>query len=393
MPSYKILMAEYQPWNSRIQDGDHKYGRFFLEDGNQVVWLANFTTVNRLLRRREDDEVYNQNWRQGWQTLEPDLFTFTPFTFLPYVKFPFLDREWAASVCLQFTWPHLGQTLRQQGFHEVDLLWIGNPRLISVIKSVRSRAIIYRMSDDVGQFKQEPASIDQVEARLCTRADLVVATAKSLVEKACQYSDNVLYLPNGVDFELFRHPDLTIPRDLEAIPKPRLLYVGIINDWVDFEMLAYLADARPNYSLVMVGPNFGSSRAVSGLNELARRANVYILGSRPFQDVRRYMRFSEVGLVPFIFNQLTHGISPIKMFEYFAAGLPVVASKLDEIKNLSSPALLYSCPQDILARVDQAVREGAKLSPQSIDFARNNSWRTRYTALREAIEMILQLKG
>lgn len=393
MPPLKILMAEYQPWNSRIQDGDHKYGRFFLKDDYQIAWLANFTTVNRLLRRREDDEIYNQNWRRGWQNLEPNLYTLTPFTFLPYVRFPILDQAWVGSLCLQATIPNLRRILRWQTFGEVDLLWIGNPRLYSIIKSVNSRAIIYRMSDDVGQFEQEPSTIDQVEVRVCQQADLVVATAKSLVEKASQYTEKVLYLPNGVDFDYFQDAAVTIPADLKEIPAPRLLYVGVINDWVDLELLAKLADARPKFSFVIIGPNFGSAKTVIGMQEISQKKNVFVLGSRPFPEVRRYMRFSDVGLVPFVFNKLTHGISPIKMFEYFAAGLPVVASKLDEIENLGSHARLYSTLDECLEKIDHAVLNKKSLAQQSIEFGRENSWRKRYVDLRKSIDELLLVGG
>lgn len=58
-------MAEYQPWQHRIEDGEHKYARFFLEDGHQVFWLANFVNLNRLMRKREDDLAYIELWRQG----------------------------------------------------------------------------------------------------------------------------------------------------------------------------------------------------------------------------------------------------------------------------------------------------------------------------------------
>jgi glycosyltransferase involved in cell wall biosynthesis len=383
---YKILMAEHQPWHYWLQVGNHKYGRFFLEDGNELLWLANLMNINRLLRRREDDLAYYNCWRQGWTKAEERLYTFTPFALLPYVNFPLLSSEWVARVCLKYTIPSLSRTLRRHAFDEVDVLWIGHCRLYSITDLVKHKLLVYRMSDDLSQFKLEPPTIKQIEARLCRRADLVFATARRLVDKARQYTDKVHYLPNGVDFELFSVPDVKLPDDLAPIPAPRVLYVGAISDWMDFELLDFLAGRLPDYSFVLVGPALGTGRMTGSVERLAQRENVYVLGSRPFQEVRRYMRFSDVGLVPFVPNELTHSINPIKMFEYFASGLPVVAPRLDEIEHLQSPAMLYEGWGECAALIAQAVREKERLAPLAVEFGRANSWRRRYQEVREQIE-------
>lgn len=388
---YKILMAEYQPWHYRLQVGNHKYGRFFLEDGHELLWLANFMNINRLLRRREDDLVYHKNWRRGWTKLDERLHTFTPLAILPYVNFPFLRSEWVAKACLKYTIPSVSRTLRQHAFDELDVLWIGHCRLYSIIDLVKHKLLVYRMSDDVNQFKLEPPTINQIEARICRQADIVFATARRLVDKARQYTERVHYLPNGVDYDLFAAPDVTLPDDLAQIPPPRALYVGVIDDWMDFDLLDFLAGRLSDYSFVLVGPAFGPASVAENVQRLARRENVYVLGSRPFLEVRRYMRFSDVGLVPFIPNELTHKISPIKMFEYSASGLPVVAARLDEIEHSHSPALLYTDREECAALIRQAVREKMSLAPTAIEFGRANSWRKRYQEVRERIEVSLDM--
>jgi glycosyltransferase involved in cell wall biosynthesis len=385
----KVLMAEYHPWQYEVQVGGHKFGRFFLEDGHELLWLANFLNINRLLRRREDDLAYYKHWRRGWTKLDERLYTFTPFAILPYIDFPFLRSEWVASVCLKYTFPSLKKTLRQHAFDEVDVLWIGHPRLYSIVHLVKPRVLVYRMSDDIGQFALEPPTINRVEARICRQADVVFATARRLVDKARQYTERVHYLPNGVDFELFNAPEVTIPDDLAQIPAPRVLYVGAIHHWFDFELLAFLTERLADYSFVLVGPTLGPASVAENVQRLARRENVYALGARPFLGVRRYMRFSDVGLVPFVPNELTHKISPIKMFEYFASGLPVVAPRLDEIERSQSPAMLYSDRQECAALIVRAVHEKTRLAPAAIEFGRANSWRERYQEVREQIEASL----
>lgn len=386
---YKVLMAEQHPWHYEVQVGGHKFGRFFLEDGHVLLWLAHFLNLNRLVRRRKDDLAYYRCWRQGWTKLGERHYTFTPFAILPYVDFPLLRNERVASLCLKYTLPSVKKTLQRHAFDEVDVLWIGNPRLYSIIGLVNYKVLVYRMFDDVGQFKPEPVTINRVEARLCRQADMVFATARRLVDKAQQYTERVHYLPNGVDFDLFNAPDVTQPDDLAQIPSPRVLYVGAIPHWFDFELLVFLTEQLADYSFVLVGPTLGPTSVAENVQKLARRENVYALGARPFLEIRRYMRFSDVGLVPFVPNELTHAISPIKMFEYFASGLPVVAPRLDEIERSHSPAMLYTDREECVALIAQAVREKARLAPAAIEFGRANSWRKRYQEVREQIEASL----
>lgn len=384
----KILMAEYQPWQHRVEDGEHKYARFFKQDGHQVFWLANFLNLNRLIRRREDDLAYLKLWRRGVAFPETSLQTFTPFAFIPYVRFPGLDSHWAAKTCLKYTVPSLKRTLVKQGFDHVDILWIGNPRLYSILDLVSYDILVYRMSDDVGNFAIEPGTIDEIEAKICRRADVVFATAQSLVSKAERVARHVCYLPNGVDFDLFNVSSAEIPADLAQIPEPRLIYVGVIGDWFDIESLEFAAKALPDHNFVIIGPVNGGVELAARIKKLKARNNVYVLNSRSFLQIPRYLQYSQVGLVPFIENEMTNSINPIKLFEYAAAGLPVVCRDLEEIRNLNSPALLYNFAEEFVTQIRTALQDREALQTAGVEFGRANSWARRYEVVKRELAMV-----
>lgn len=385
----KILMAEYQPWQYRIEDGEHKYARFFLEDGHQVFWLANFVNVNRLVRKREDDLAYKELWQQGVQEPVPGLKTFTPFAWLPYVKGPMLESEWVGLHFMRYTSPSLKRVLAQCGFAEVDVLWIGNQRFYSVASLVKHRIMVYRMKDDVEQYVSEPSSIGSIEQHICRQADIVFFTAGRLMAKAQKHAQKTHYLPNGVDFEFFREPMLEIPADLERIPAPRIVYVGQISHWFDFESVLAAAKTFKACSFILIGPMNLDKSGQSCMQKLQDLPNVYILGSRPFAQVRAYLRYSDIGLVPFLKNALTDAISPIKLFEYCAAGLPVVSTRLEETAGLQSPALLYETPKDFVANIQIALDQHDLLSLRGIEFGQANTWRRRYAEVRKQLGVLL----
>jgi glycosyltransferase involved in cell wall biosynthesis len=228
----------------------------------------------------------------------------------------------------------------------------------------------------------------QVEADICRRADLVFATAHNLVEKTEQFTSQVCYLPNGVDFHLFSTQPAQPPADLVDIPKPRLIYVGVIGAWFDFELVEFASQSLPGCSFVIIGPVEGGSHVQVGIEKLDRRDNIYLLGSRPFAQVPRYLNNSQVGLIPFVKNELTDSINPIKLFEYAAAGLPIVSRDLDETRALQSPALLYASPAEFIGGIQKALKDNNTLERAGREFGRRNSWRRRYRMIKNKLKLL-----
>lgn len=385
----RVLMVEFNPWEYRLQVGGHKYARGFLKAGWQVFWLTTFLNVNRLVRRREDDSYFTAGWRRGVVQPEPNLSVYTPFSWLPYINAPFLRSRLVAESSLLFTYPNLQNILRRDRFDQPDVLWMTNHRCYSILKFVHPKVIVYRMADDVGAFPTEPAVSTLLEEELCRRADIVVATAEKLVERARQWSERVYHVPNGVDFDFFTAPELSIPGDLAAIPSPRVLYVGAIDSWFDFATLDKAARQLNDFSFVIIGPVSGGERVTQPLAALATLPNVHVLGSRPFDQVRNYMRHANVGIIPFIPNALTHSISPIKLFEYLASGLSVVASKLHETERTGAPVSLYDSPDQFVEHLKQAVVAGDEAKERSVQFAKQNSWAQRFDFVHQLIQQKL----
>lgn len=380
----KVLMVEYQPWDFPIQNGGHKYARQFLKAGWSVFWLTAPLTPYRFFSHRERDRAYIKGWRTGVISPLKNLRVYTPFSILPFVDFPLLRNRFVAANALKMTCPSLKNILDTTGFDEIDVIWMNLSRAYSILEMVRSKLLVYRMFDDIESFPREPALSSRLEAEICSQADIVFATAQNLVKKAQLWSDNVHYLPNGVDFDFFAALNLTCPPDLAKIPQPRILYVGAIDTWLDFKALTVAATRLSSYSFVIIGPVTGQS-VKRKLMDLGDFPNVYVMGSRPFVEVRHYMRHASVGIIPFVSNRLTHCISPIKLFEYLATGLPVVSRRLNEIEHIASTALLYDSHAEFVEVLKYAVSSGSSMRKEAIQFAKANSWESRYKVAERII--------
>jgi glycosyltransferase involved in cell wall biosynthesis len=158
------------------------------------------------------------------------------------------------------------------------------------------------------------------------------------------------------------------------------VYAGSIDSWLDVPLLAEAARRLPRWSFVLIGP----SRL--DLSPLARRPNVRILGPRPYSILPGYLAFSDAGIVPFRLSPATHAIHPIKVYEYCAAGLPVVATPMEETVAMGAPVLLADGGEAFAAALDSTrAAGGGEARAARLAFARRHTWDLRYAALREAL--------
>ncbi|MFQ5877309.1 MAG: glycosyltransferase, partial [Acidobacteriota bacterium] len=292
--------------------------------------------------------------------------------------YPLLDSRAAHRLTLRLTLPRFLPVLARHGFARVDLLWMtpGSP-LLPLLEGLEHRVSVYRLSDDSPAFPDTPRSYADLEREAVRRVDLVVATAGNLVERARSLgARRVLHLPNACDPEPFLAPGLREPPDLAGVRRPRAIYVGAIDGWFDVELLAGAARLAPEWSFVLLGP------ARADLGPLRGAGNVRALGPRPYADLPAYLRAADAGLVPFRRGPLSDSIHPIKLYEYCAAGLPVVATPMRETASLGAPVRLAGDAAGLVRALRESVREGPAARQERVAFARRHTWDRRFAALR-----------
>ncbi|MFB0564476.1 MAG: glycosyltransferase [Candidatus Aminicenantaceae bacterium] len=310
---------------------------------------------------------------------EEDVFHCTPFSFLHYYNKPFFDKEWIGRNVLKFTLPSIKKILINYGFIDVDVLWISDfLSAYYLTKIVMYRKLVLRIADDNAAFSNSPQSVEDIQRKLIKKADYVFVTGKNLMNYQEPDKQKFAYLPNGVDIDHFRKKFET-PEEYKTITSPRVLFVGLIYDWFDKDLLKYIASELPDHNFILVG---SSNTDVSDLKAVK---NIHFLGPRNYEVIPGYMQHADVGIIPFKVNQLTNSVSPIKLFEYFAAGLPVVSTDFFEIRQMRSPATLARDPSEFLQAVVEAIRRKESRKQDFLDFAQENSWDRRFSIVREKV--------
>mgnify|MGYP000061766100 CR=1 FL=1 len=377
----KILMGDSLAYESPIQVGSHNYARLFLDSGHEVFWLGgslHLLNVLRASRGNTHDQSLIESWRMGGKRVHERMVTYHPLTLLPYRNVPLLDSLWMLRHTLDTCVPPIRKILRRHGFAQADVLWLSQSFYsLALLKHAHYKKLVYRMADSYAEFKGVPQSMNAAEEEIIARADTIFCTAHKLYEDVREKAgDKVHYLPNGVNFEHFQIAQPVEPADIAHLPRPRVLYIGMLADWYDVDLVAHAAQTLPEYSFIIIGPQRTNLEILKGLQ------NVHLLGARAYQDIPHYMHFCDVGIMPFKKTSLTETVNPIKIFEYLAAGLPAVSVRLDELQSLNSPTLLTDTPAEFVDALREAVKRGRDL-PEFIDFARNNSWRKRYELISQ----------
>ena len=209
------------------------------------------------------------------------------------------------------------------------LIWFYTPMALPLVNGLKPRAVIYDCMDELSCFMNAPRQLIQRENALYHMADLVLTGGPSLYRAKRQRHANVHCFSSSVDAAHFAPVEGSPIADhpaQESVPHPRLGYCGVIDERIDLELIAAIADAHPAWQLVMVGPVVKINPGV-----LPQRSNIHWLGQQNYGDLPRFMAGWNVCLLPFALNDATRFISPTKTLEYMAAGRPSVSTRIRDV--------------------------------------------------------------
>jgi glycosyltransferase involved in cell wall biosynthesis len=284
----------------------------------------------------------------------------------------------------------VGRAARRLGLVD-PILWAYVPQAAMLVDELRPSLIVYHCVDDLAAQKGIDAdSVRAAEREFVPQADLVMASAPALAERMRGLSSNVLEAPNVADTELFSTAlDAgEVDAGIAALPEPRIVFTGAITQTkLDLALLAGLARLRPDWSLALVGP-VGAGDLDTDVSELAGIENVHLLGSRRYEDLPAVLRGAAAGLIPYLYNELTASVFPMKVYEYLAAGLPVVATPLPALRGASGIEFA-SDPEETAASLDRLIADDspARRAERS-RLAAGHSWDARLTDIAAALERL-----
>lgn len=260
------------------------------------------------------------------------------------------------------------------------ILWAYNPHAHELIDDLRPELVVYHCVDDIAaqEHIHEP-SFAAAEHALVGRADLVLASAAPIADRMRSLgASRVRYLPNVADVEHFSAAaDASEPLDMRALPRPRVLFAGaIVSKKLDVPLLVDLAAQRPDWSLVMVGP-IGEGDPRGDLGPLRDMPNVHFVGRRSFEELPAWFAAADVCLIPYAVNRYTSSVFPMKVYEYLAAGRPVISTPLPALRGIEGVAFADG-PADFEAAIQRVMKDdGPGARRRRAQLAGSHSWDAR----------------
>ena len=271
--------------------------------------------------------------------------------------------------------------------------WFYTPMAMGFAKHLQPMATVYDCMDELSGFKFAPPELLENESKLFEQADIVFTGGQSLYEAKKSQHKNVHAFPSSIDAEHFKRARSITeePEDQKSIPHPRLGFCGVIDERMNIDLLAEMADLRPDWQFVMIGPVVKISD-----EDLPRRENIHYLGGKQYQDLPAYLAGWDVALMPFALNESTKFISPTKTPEYLAAGKPVVSTPIQDVvrpygeQNLVEIA---ATTEEFIRACEKVLQEnGEKRTTRADEFLSQMSWGKTWSEMSGLIDDIVDGK-
>ncbi len=348
---------------------------------NNILYIDPVGTVFTYLGSKLGlTKVKNHSFRGKLVKVGPNMNVYTPpKIFIPFFKsirfinkinsaiLSFLVRKIAARLSLEL---------------KENILWVNFPTYSDLLGKFRSSIVIYDCIDDYKYFFTSEvvrANIERMESNLLTGADIVFATSEKLYRKCKNLNKKTYRIPNGVDFNHFQTGQIRAaadkPVELKEINKPLIGYIGVISWWTDLELLSAISK-KLNIAVMMIGP------VETDIKMYKDDENMFFLGKRDYNRLPEYIRWFDICILAMKDNELIGGVDPVKIYEYFASGIPVVCSDMEELQKFKDICFLSRSEKDFIENIkyilknrnNQDIRDRIK---KGVSAAQENSWDSR----------------
>jgi glycosyltransferase involved in cell wall biosynthesis len=318
---------------------------------NRVLWLNSigsraptFTSgrdLRKILRKLA-------SFADGPTQVKDTMWVYTP------IVLPFPHSRLAVRVNREILKRSLALVRRRLGMKDFQL-WSFYPTPVEYVGKLGESLSVYYVVDAwdhlPGMGMTQTRRLDEEFVR---RADVVFATARSLVDLKRPLNPETHLASHGVDHAHFSEalvPSTPVPADVSGLGKPVIGFFGLIQEWVDQDLICLLARRHPEWAIVIIG---NANCDVSKLREVS---NIHLLGGRDYKTLPQYCRGFDAGIIPFKVNELTRHVNPIKLREYLSAGLPVVSTAMPEVEYYRHLCSVAKTPDEFVAFVERELAE------------------------------------
>jgi glycosyltransferase involved in cell wall biosynthesis len=270
-----------------------------------------------------------------------------------------------------------------------EIAWYYTPMALQFTDHIKFDCVVYDCMDELSAFKGAPNDLRGLEQKLFSKSHVVFTGGHGLFEAKKKNHHNIHAFPSSIDRWHFGRARssklLNDPSDQRNIARPRIGFFGVIDERADLDILEKVAEQRPDYNFIMIGPVVKIDPST-----LPKRLNIHWLGQKNYNDLPNYLAHWDVGFMPFAINEATQFISPTKTPEFLAAGLPIVSTPIpDVVNNWGKPGLvgIAGTAEEMVTQLDRAMQVDRSLWLKRVDQALSLiSWDVTFASMLELID-------
>jgi|GEM_PF-2887698 teichuronic acid biosynthesis glycosyltransferase TuaH len=297
------------------------------------------------------------------------------------IVYPWGLHERLLALCSWLKYPavkNIKRALKKEQLGEPVSYIVFHPYQEYLLNMFPDAGKIYECYDDYTAIKNPSsnAKLFDLEVSLLKNCDIVVTTSEELKRDRLAYRSNIACLPNGVDYDMFSGSSL-INQELSG-KEIKIGFVGKLNSKVDFELLNAAARMRPDWRFYMLGPWDERRESVPGAMASFALKNIVYTGPIQYEELPQWINGFNVAIIPYRCNEKTHGIFPLKYYEYLAAGKPVVSTKFTDFGGDGNVYLSDSGPEGFVEIIEEAMsKDDLTQREKRKEAAWRHSWEKR----------------
>jgi len=308
----------------------------------------------------------------------PNVTVYTPSTPLDETGFPDSQLD------------YLRPMVRELGACCPDaIVWLYTPMALPLAELLEPRCLVYDCMDELSAFRNAPQRLIEREDMLLARADVVFTGGPSLYNAKRHRNPNVHCFPSSVDVLHFRQAldRSAVHPSQHTLPHPRLGFYGVLDERFDVPLIAEVAQARPQWQIVLVGPVAKKTESMA----FPRAPNIHYLGQQSYESLPRFLAAWDVCLMPFAINESTRFISPTKSLEYMAAELPIVSTPVKDVVDLHSDVIdIAENAREFIAACERALQMEDETRQRKIRLMRDKLSRTSWDTTAATMHALLE---
>ncbi len=273
------------------------------------------------------------------------------------------------------------------------IFWYYTPMALSFTRKYSPELTVFDCMDELSAFKFAPEELKNLEKELLAKADIVFTGGHSLYKAKKNQHNNIYPFPSSIDKRHFARARTinTSPDDQVNTIKPKLGFYGVIDERFDIELIRGIADARPEWEIILIGPVVKIDPST-----LPKNSNIHYLGAKTYQQLPDYIATWDIALIPFLLNESTRFISPTKTPEYLAAGLPVISTPIRDVIDPYGQNNLVHIAYDAGGFINAAEKELRSTQKKDwllqVDgFLESNSWDLTYSNMLVLLQDTLKI--